>query len=352
MLALLPCGCALAPLSSAAAADSAPAVVDARRDFAVLFAQALARHRGVGHASQWLNGVDAMPADTPEARQRRQRFAAHAAHSAVLIVPGLFGDCVSAQSVPFGDGEMRSAARSPTEAYARYAALGLHTLRMVPLPGRANAADNGARLAEAVRAETARTGVRRLVLVGYSKGVTDTLHALVQLEAERTLPRVPISLVSVAGLVHGSLLVQQYERLYETLLPSGALLDCTPSDGRELRDLTPEAMAAWWQRHRLPRSVRTYSVTAHAPREETAPALRPFHDTLAVIDTRNDGQLIAPHALLPGSVWLAEARSDHWGIALPLDRHPSAPLRALASQRAYEREALLTALLWWVIGER
>lgn len=348
-LALLSTGCALtAPSAAAPAAE--PAAVDARREFAPLFDQALALHGAGGTAASWLHDVEGAE-PTASVRTRRRRFNERAEHSAVLIVPGLFGDCVAAQSVPFGDGQVRSAVRSPREAYARYAVLGLHTLRMVPLPGRAHAADNGALLAQALRAEATRPGVRRLVLVGYSKGVTDALHALARLDAERALPSMPLALVSVAGLVHGSLLVRQYQRLYEALLPSGALLDCGASDGRELQDLTPAAMAAWWQRHRLPRSVRAYSVTSHAPREAIAPALRPFHDELAAVDARNDGQLIAPHALLPGSTWLAEARSDHWGIALPLDRHPSALMRALAAGDAFEREALLTALLWWVLGE-
>jgi hypothetical protein len=41
-------------------------------------------------------------------------------------------------------------------------------------------------------------------------------------------------------------------------------------------------------------------------------------------DERNDGQVLAVDAVLPGSTLLAEARADHWDVALPRDRHPSA----------------------------
>jgi hypothetical protein len=65
---------------------------------------------------------------------------------------------------------------------------------------------------------------------------------------------------------------------------------------------------------------------------------------------RNDGQLLARDAVLPGSTVLATARSDHWDIALPRDRHPSALVRGIGSGRHYPREALLRATLRWVVA--
>lgn len=37
-------------------------------------------------------------------------------------------------------------------------------------------------------------------------------------------------------------------------------------------------------------------------------------------------------------------------VALPRARHPNPLVRSLGSGRGYPREALLRALLWWVIG--
>jgi hypothetical protein len=63
-----------------------------------------------------------------------------------------------------------------------------------------------------------------------------------------------------------------------------------------------------------------------------------------VIDPRNDGQVLADDALLPGSTLLAEPQADHWALALPFERHPQAWLRAMAAP-PYPREALFRALV-------
>jgi hypothetical protein len=322
-------------------------ITDRRNEFAALFEQALGERK----AARWLHGV-ASPAGQQEAATRRQRFAARATSTVVLVVPGLFGDCVAAQSVPFGDGVMRDAERNRTEAYRQYDDLGPHALRLVALPGRHSAAANGRLLAEAIRSEAAQPGIERIVLVAYSKGTTDALHALELLREKGALPTQPTALVSVAGLVHGSLVVERHAALYEALAPGGEMFGCTASDGHELADLSPPQRAAWLAAHPLPRGPRYYSIVAHAAQDETALPLRPFHAELAAVDLRNDGQLIARNALLPGSELLAEAHTDHWGVALPLDRHPWALVRTAVTPHAYPREALLRATLWWVIGER
>jgi hypothetical protein len=72
---------------------------------------------------------------------------------------------------------------------------------------------------------------------------------------------------------------------------------------------------------------------------------------LLVPGPRNDGQVLAADAVLPGSSLLAVARSDHWDLALPRDRHPDALVRAMTSGRAWPREALFRALVQWATAE-
>ena len=326
---------------------------DRRRDFAALFELALDSPDN-GPASRWLAGLAPAPAvagdSADAAHARRERFARRAGSTAVLVVPGLLGDCVAAQSVPFGDGIARTPERSLTDAYRQYDDLGLHSMRMVALPGRANSASNGRLLADAIADAAAEPGVERIVLVGYSKGVADALQALEHLRSNGGIPRHVHALVSVAGMVMGSALAERHGTLY-AMLPHGAWLDCSASDGQELAEMTHTARAAWMAKHPLPASVRFYSVVALADPARTAPALRAFRAELAGIDPRNDGQMIAADAMLPGSSLLAQARADHWGIALPLDRHPAWTVRTLASGDRFPREALLRALLWWAAGD-
>lgn len=148
----------------------------------------------------------------------------------------------------------------------------------------------------------------------------------------------------------GSALADRHGALY-AMLPHGAWFDCAASDAQELAEMTHAARAAWLTQHPLPASVRFYSVVALADPAGTAPALRAFRAELAEIDPGNDGQMIASDAMLPGSSLLAQARADHWSVALPLDRHPAWPVRALASGQRFPREALLRALVWWVAAD-
>lgn len=367
LAAMLLTACASEPLLSyrpdAAVVANLPVGLNGVTDQRTLFASAFARElrgaspeastpfsQSLGLAS-WLHGVPEEAATEVGAIDSLwQRFGERKAHTAVLVIPGLFGDCVADQSVPFGDGVQRTVDSSPIEAYGQYAGLGLHTIRLVPLPGREPSARNGAVLAAAIRAEAARPGVDRLVLVAYSKGVADALHALSELEQDGSLPKQLMALVSVAGVVMGSPLADRFESTYAALSPSVNPMNCSASKGDELASITRRERMAWLASHHPPAALRYYSIVAYADDAETAPALRPGRRILAALDPRNDGQLMASDAILPGSALLATVRSDHWDVALPRDRHPSALMRAFASGRHYPREALFRAILSWVVG--
>jgi len=328
-------------------------IADSRQDFAALFESEW--HAGSARQGErlgdWLHGVSpSTEAANETLAALRAAFAARAAGTSVLVVPGLFGDCVDSQSVPFGDGVVRTRERSTTEAYLQYGDLGLAGIRSISLPGRETSIRNGLRLAEQIRLEAARPGVTRIVLVAYSKGVPDALHALDQLQAEGGIPVSVMALVSVAGVVMGTPFADHFEPLFETLSPHWQPLDCSPSDGREVSSVTRRERVAWLQAHPLPAGLRYYSIVAHAPRQEIGVGLRAVYTAMSVLDARNDGQLFASDAILPGSILLAEVRADHWDVALPRDRHPSAIVRAVGSGRAYPREALFRATIQWVVG--
>lgn len=356
---ILVAGCAApnSPRETALATVELPRAVadisDRRAEFAAVFAEALQSQAGADTASSaWLHGADKAPgASAAAVSTMRDRYAARAASTSVLVVPGLFGDCIETQSVPFGDGVEREGLRNHTEAYRGYDDLGVMSIHLVALPGRESVAHNGRRLADAIRTEVRRPGVERIVLVAYSKGVADALQALVLLQAEGGVPRPVRALVSVAGLVAGSFIVERFGPVYRALAPGATVLGCAAADGEELDGLTREQRARWLATHPLPRHIRYFSVVAHASQDETAPALRPFHAALSELDPRNDGQILAVNALIPGSALLAEARTDHWGVALPLERHPSAVVRALGTERPYPREALFRAIVWWAVAD-
>jgi hypothetical protein len=327
-------------------------IEDARQPFATLFERELrAESDAKGGKTAWLHGIaDGPAAGAASLPAIEARFAERAPSTSVLIVPGLFGDCFESQSVPFGDGVPRERKASVTEAYRQYDDLRLLSLRAVSLPGRSASDTNGRLLAEAIRAEAARPGVHRVVIVAFSKGVPDTLHALAHMEREGEVPSTVKALVSVAGVVMGTSMADQYNSAFRALSPLVDPLDCSPSDGRELSSLTHRARVAWLTAHPPPKALRYYSIVALATDEEVSVSLRPFRSALNRFDVRNDGQIYASDAILPGSTLLAEARADHWDVALPRDRHPNAAMRALSSGRAYPREALFRATIKWVVA--
>ncbi|MBL8445888.1 MAG: hypothetical protein JNJ44_00570 [Zoogloeaceae bacterium] len=324
---------------------------DARQAFSSLFARELAEQADATTA--WLHGVGPADPNTVPAGLAAldERFAGRRAGTSVLIVPGLFSDCIGDQSVPFGDGMARPEAEAVRAAYHHYADLGLGDLRLVPLPGRASSPHNGALLAAALRDEAARPGVSRIVVVAYSKGVPDLLEALALLTREGGTPAKLAAVVAVAGVVAGTPLADHYEGIYGLLSPHASPFGCTPAEGGEVESLTRRERVRWLAAHPLPRQITYYSIVAYATPEETAPLLRTPKGLLAPVDPRNDGQLVASDAILPGSTLLATVRADHLDVALPLNRNPNVLVRQLVSGRPFPREALLRATLRWVVAD-
>jgi hypothetical protein len=324
-------------------------ITDARAAFAVVLDVEL---RAAGNAGDgpWLHGArpDPTPAAVPPALAAA--FTARAATTSVLVVGGLFGDCLGPLAVPFGDGVIRAPGVSLDEGYRQYADLGLRAIRLVAVPGRASAEANGRLVAEAIRAEAMRQDVQRIVVVGYSKGLVDALHALAMLQRDGGVPSKMTALVSVAGAVMGTPLADFYQPVYDAISPWVTPFECTPSQGGDMDSLTRRARIAWMVANPPPAGPAYYSIVAHATLEEMAPPLRVTARQLAVIDPRNDGQLIAADAVLPASTLLAEARADHWDVAIPRDRDPNPLLRAATSGRSYPREALFRATLKWVVA--
>lgn len=333
---------------------AAAGVRDRRAEFAQVFGQELRRQQPGSSLGDWLHGVDpAAPADAAGLALQRAieaRFAARRGGTSVLVVPGLFGDCVDDQSVPFGDGVRRPRAEQREAAYAGYADMGLHGIRLVPLPGRRSSEFNGRVLADEILREAGRPGVERLVLVAYSKGTVDAQLALADLHREGRLPR-EIALVSVSGPVLGTPLADHFQGLYDAVSGHVDPFGCSPSDGAELASITRRERLRWMQSNPPVPGPRYHSVVAHATGAEMAPPLQLTHALLNRVDPHNDGQVLAADAVLPAGSLLAVARSDHWDLALPRDRHPDAWVRALGSGRSYPREALFRALVRWAVAD-
>jgi hypothetical protein len=248
----------------------------------------------------------------------------------VVMVPGLLAECVAHESTVFED------------ARARLEVIGYKT-DYIQTGGRKGSGFNAELIRDAVMGMPAG---QRLIFVTHSKGTVDTLEAIVTYPgvAERTC-----AVVSVAGAVNGSPLADVFPQFLSRLIHRLPLSSCPAGEGAEaVESLRRNVRISWLSTHRLPASVRYYSLAAFTSRENTSRILRPFYDLLARTEPVNDGMVISSDAIILGSVLLGYPNADHFAVAMPFSRQRSPLLAALIDKNDYPRTALLEAAVRYV----
>jgi hypothetical protein len=248
----------------------------------------------------------------------------------VVIVPGLFAECVADAATAFAD------AREQLEQ------IGYKT-DYIQTRGRKSSAYNADLINNAAMGMP--TG-EKLIFVTHSKGAVDTLEALVKYPelTERTA-----AVVSFSGAVNGSPLADELPQFLIRLGHELPISNCPPGESVEAVDsLRRPVRLSWLSTHQLPRSVRYYSLAAFTSRRNTSRLLLPFYDLLSMNDPVNDGLVICSDAIIPGSVLLGYPNADHLAVAMPIDKR-TAPLLAVAfDKNEYPRAALVEAALRFV----
>jgi pimeloyl-ACP methyl ester carboxylesterase len=248
----------------------------------------------------------------------------------IFVVSGAFSDCREPATVPFED------------AIARLGAKGVR-IRPVMVSGRSSAGHNARQVADAI-AGAGVTQDDRVVLVGYSKGAVDSLQFLVDFPEQA---RQVAAVLSVAGAVQGSPLAEQGDWWYRTFLEHAFAGTCNPGDGQVLHSLLPSVRKAWLADHPLPSDVAYYSLAAFTTGEYISHGLKPAWHALARHDRRNDGQVVASDAIIPGSTVLGYVNADHWDLAISLEQQMP-HLSARTSDRHLPRTELLEAALLYI----
>lgn len=334
-------GCATAPrLEHDVAAplqfrtvSAAPAVLDARAAFRETLCSTL-RAEGVASpddasCDRWLWRLK----DEPTVGPRAVTPSPDPQRLEVVLVTGAFSECVGERSRPFAAGADRLQASG-----AR--------VRTIMVGGRSGTAHNARQIADSLRADPVEEG-RLVILVGYSKGGLDILRFVVDYPELATAID---AVVGVASPVFGTPLADLAAPAYRALVASLPSDKCPPGDGGVLASLQPEEAVRWLAANPLPESIRFYSLATFATRERVARALAPTWKHLGGPGVRNDGQVVAADAVIPGSTLLGYANSDHWGIALTTEvEHPV--LLARPDPVAFPIEPLLVAVVTFVAGE-
>jgi len=313
-LGMLLGGCAATPdaaslLSTPVSFDTvagAPGIIDGRAGFRAVFCDSM-RAAGLvtNQEAQCVRWLWRLP-DESDPLSTHAASEAAAGEPAIFIFTGAFSECVGEEARPFITGA------------ARLRASGARVETIV-LGGRSGTAGNARQIADAL----GRAGVpdaQDLILIGFSKGALDILRFVVDFPGQA---RGVDAVVSVASPIFGSPLAEFAAAPYSRLAAGMSHEKCPPGDGEVLRSLQPAAARAWLEANPLPAHVRYYSLAAFTTGEHVARALRPTWKWLNRIDARNDGQVIAADAVIPGSTLLGYANADHWGVAESLEEvHP------------------------------
>jgi len=271
--------------------------------------------------------------DEPAGDADRVILPANPEHLDVVLVTGAFSECVGEGSRPYSAGA------------ARLQAAGAK-VRTIVVGGRSGTSHNAGQIADALAASQIDDD-RKVILIGYSKGGLDILRFLVDFPdlAERV-----DAVVGVASPLFGTRLADLAGPAYAALVAKLPYEKCPPGDGEVMSSLRPDAASGWLVANPLPAGVRFYSLAAFTTREHVARALVPFWKHLGGTDVRNDGQVVAIDAVIPGSTLLGYANADHWGVAETIEtEHPV--LAARQDPALFPLEQLFVAMVAFIADD-
>jgi hypothetical protein len=264
----------------------------------------------------------------------------------VVIVTGIFGECIADYLLPFSDGKYFEGYQPPRDGYDYLKKLG-YEVEVIVTKGRASTEANGMLVRERLQ-EISRATSRNIVIVAYSKGTTDVLHALTLFKED--IPKNISALVSVAGVVAGTPIADEFAGVYDSLLKEVPWSTCPPADGGAVKSLSRSEQFTWLSQHQhqLPKSVKYYSLAAFVPSERVTTVLKRFHTLLSRVDPRNDGQVLIQDAIIPGSTILGYVNADHWAVAYGFNRSKYPLWRRPVNHNSFPREVLIESILRYV----
>jgi hypothetical protein len=250
----------------------------------------------------------------------------------VIFIAGLYSDCV----------EQTNQARTQFKEYLARFGYHFETLRV---SGVSSTESNARFIRDALLDMPELGDTRKGIVVGHSKGVVDTLEALVSYPELR--PKVS-AVISLAGAIGGSPLADLAPDAAISLAQNTPGLQCKDGDGGAMESLRPSVRRAWLANNPLPADVAYYSIVGLPTPDRISRGLKAAYNVLSDIDPRNDGNLIFYDQVIPGSTLLGYANADHWAISTDMGTSPYALVRSLADKSDYPREALLEAALRFV----
>lgn len=260
-----------------------------------------------------------------ELGQSRQRLVA-------VFVPGVGWDCFSSWL------HLQHSSQKHIRQFG-------YELTLLKVDALSSSAHNARLIRDALHKMAAEGGDANLVLIGYSKGSTDILEAVV---AYPEIRKQITAVISIAGSIGGSPLANAATQSQLDMLRHWPGANCTIGDDGAVESLRPDKRRTWLAKHPLPDDFPYYSLVTYPKPERISSILQSSYKKLGQIDARNDSQVLFYDQIIPGSALLGYANADHWALAVPIARSHSMLGATFVDQNDYPREALLEALLRFV----
>lgn len=249
-----------------------------------------------------------------------------------VIVPGVGWDCFADWLAPSGS----------TAEHVRQFGFDQTLLEVDSLSSSTN---NARQIRDAIMTMPVRGNEPRLVLIGYSKGATDILQAVVSYPEIR--PSIA-AVVSAAGTIGGSPLANNADQSMLSLLQNWPGARCTEGDGGAIASLRPDARQSWLANNPLPEDIPYYSLVNYPHPERISTVLKPSYNKLSMVDARNDSQVLFYDQVIPDSALMGYLNADHWALAVPIARTHTSLGATFVNRNDFPREALLEAMLRFI----
>jgi hypothetical protein len=198
---------------------------------------------------------------------------------------------------------------------------------------------NAAMIADYLRGQASG---KAFIVVAHSKGAADVMVAL---ESHPTETRAIAALITVAGAVGGSYLVDDFldlnERLVKRLELPGCLGPQIPGAANAVDSMRREVRQQF-----LARSTSTlpsFSISAVAGEDRMSRALKPLWQRLRRYGREQDSHIVERESIVPWGTFLGRALGDHWAVAMPFEGRVDADVLEWIDRNHYPRVALIEA---------
>ncbi len=260
----------------------------------------------------------------------------------VILIPGIFGECVIKEVSPFQFAIPQVVTRLKNVRFTT----------LTTISGRASSSYN----AEIINNELSKIESEpgeSIIVIGYSKGTTDFLHYIKEFYSSENKRLKIDAFVSISGVVNGTQLGDATGAIGRTITSLLPLSDCPTKDESGLKSMSLNYQFKWLgDNTHIFSQIPMYSVITISRKEKLSRIFYPFYSFLYRTGGVNDGQVNGANQVLPRSKILAYLNSDHWAVILPFSKLPASELGALntalkelANKNEFPQEVLLESII-------